>query len=62
METVEKEVIGGHSTCWCSHRRNWVAHNLCEARSTLNSQTSPTGVMPGKYGDIDGFMVGDKEN
>jgi hypothetical protein len=43
VETVEKEVIGGRSTCWCSHRSNWVAHNLCEARSTLKSGTSPTG-------------------
>ncbi len=43
VETVEIEVIGGRSTCWCSHRSNWVAHNVCEARSTLNSGTSPTG-------------------
>ena len=43
MDKVDKEVKGGRYTCCWRDRRKWVAHNLCEARSTLTSGTSPTG-------------------
>ena len=45
VEKEEKEVIGSCSTCCCRHSCNWVAHTLCEARSTLISGTSPTGCL-----------------
>ena len=42
-ETVEKGVIGCSYPSRGNLIRFWVAHNLCGARSTLISGTSPTG-------------------